>query len=423
MIIKSPSSKAYPGALRKEQFMIAAMKMRYEKSARQKISLETYPKNKPRHDRKKSIARLKRLGYRQRNNVASLYSKKLSPGCVYCTKGNGLTVSFSDKCNRTCFYCYQYRPQKNKSHVKTLHSVTQKIMRLHSQAPLKSFAITGGEPLLHARNVCRALSYAKKHAGDECQTRLYTNGDFITSDMLMRLSDSGLDEIRFGLNDYDINYRKIAMAQRYVTRVMIEFPVMPGHKKQAKSILRRANNLGLFGVNIKEMNYTGKNTEIFRRKNFFLKSRTLNPIQFAECTFLPLYAVYGSEELCFELMDYAAGEKFTIGIHYCSINNKKLSYAATLRAVSRRDLKPYELVARNGLVKVLAIYDAEMEKAEQILTRHGVPPRERTFVMEKNRIVIHSKHLPLFRKKGLHPVFLYYRSTADGKILNMRRAS
>lgn len=369
----------------------------YFKKVQRMLSLGVPPKDSMiAYNRIKVIERLKKVGICVRNNNCSLYINGLSPGCISCTTGKReLTLGLTDNCTRNCFYCYQHRPQPFKNNMfMPFSAIKAEIIGKNKEGGLDSFAFSGGEPLFALDNVFRTLALVKKLCGSKCQTRLYTNADLLTVPVLRGLRNYGLDEIRFGLNGGDINFSKLAKAKRYISRVMIEMPVFPDGEVLAKKILNEADKLKIFGVNLKEMNFSGYNKEAFKQRGYFLKTVRPNPYHFARCHFQPLYAIYGSERICLKLMAWVKKNKFAISVHYCSINNKKnFLLANLLRVRSRYKRQPFEVVANNGLLKSLVVYSPAHDHAYKDLKKANIPENEIFIDHEQGKLFTHMHNL------------------------------
>lgn len=428
MINESKKDYIEKKGLHWEKSILNAGNMIYKMRERKTFNLEVQKKKTLRRRHLATVERLKKLGVKLRNGRSSLYINGLSPGCISCTAARGFTLNFGDNCNRSCFYCYQPRPQPLKRETVPFPIIEGLIRKEYERADRDSFAISGGEPLFHIDKVYRALLLVKKLTNNKCQTRLYTNGDLLTLSILKKLRTSGLDEIRFGFNEQDINFDKIAQAKRYIPRVMMEIPVLPDDEKGVRKILIKVNKMRIFGINLKEFNYTGNNTDIFRSKGYFLKTRQLDPKYFEGFDQHPLYPIYGSEEVCFNLMEFVAKRNFSISVHYCSTNNKKYAYLQARRRYFTYLKKPHEAIARNGLLKTVAIYFPEHRKAYKDLERNNVPADQIVISNEKGKLVTHPNNLKFLNKDSYTISMLYYiNSSMDGmidiKILNPKTSS
>jgi len=182
-----------------------------------------------------------------------------------------------------------------------------------------SLGISGGECLLDLTATVDILEFAKKFAGDICQTRIYTNGDMLNRSILKKLQAARLDEIRISIKP-DTDFEKIALAKEYIPRVMVETPIFPDKEEEMKGILLKLNELKIFGINLLEFVFSVRNARLYKRKGYKLMTDKVNK---SSVPFPYLYPVYGSEIACFNLLEFSVKERFSIGVHYCSQNNER----------------------------------------------------------------------------------------------------
>jgi len=264
--------------------------------------------------REAKLSKLKRLGLVVNNNGNSVYLNRLSPGCIDCSRGTALTVTVTPECNRKCFFCLYRKPAKQE--IKLMNT----LMNIYkSRNYLLSLAITGGECLLDTAATVNILEFTKKVAGNFCQTRIYTNGDLLNCRVLKQLQAAGLEEIRISIKPNG-NFEKIALARKYIPRVMVEVPVFPDQEEKMKRILVKLNRLKIFGVNLVEFVFTGKNARVYKQKGYKLMTDKVNSFSLP---YAHAYPIYGSEDTALRLLEFCANNSFSIGVHYCSQNNER----------------------------------------------------------------------------------------------------
>ncbi|MDF2626947.1 MAG: radical family protein [Symbiobacteriaceae bacterium] len=262
-----------------------------------------------------------------RNNDHSIYTGRISPACEACQKGVGsLTFYVSLKCHRKCFYCFNHNQEDYQLHTETKRDVVAEVDEFAATGlGLSHVALTGGEPLLYPQETMDFFAAAGQRFPG-VHTRLYTSGDQIDREMLSRLKESGLQEIRFSVRAHDgekgrrHTYERIALAREYIPQVMVEMPVLPGTQEIMKEVLRELDRLGVFGINLLEFCYPLFNADEYQARGYQVKQQpyaTLYDYWYAGG--LP---VSRSELECLELMEWALDEGLCIGIHYCSLENK-----------------------------------------------------------------------------------------------------
>lgn len=265
-----------------------------------------------------------------RNAGASLVCGYLSPACVECTGADGSeTISTTFKCHRDCYFCFN-------------HNVADYDRFFHEGCPwedeleraaaerqqLACVGLTGGEPLLDFENAIRFFERARE-LFPEAHLRMYTSGDLLTEERVVRLRDAGLDEIRFSVKDDDTPEMQqrvldaMRLAKRYLPSVMAEMPVIPGAGEHMRNLLRAFDDVGLDGINLLEFCFPFCNWPEFERRGFSLKNPPFDVMY--DYGYSGGLAVAGSEELILELMLWAREEGLRLGLHYCSLDNKHRS--------------------------------------------------------------------------------------------------
>jgi pyruvate formate-lyase activating enzyme-like uncharacterized protein len=124
----------------------------------------------------------------------------ISKGCEQCAKGGKMVLFVYGYCDqRDCFYCPLGENRKNVTDVyaneRKVEDDSDIIEEAHKMDALGT-SITGGEPQEAMEKTCRYLSMLKDEFGADHHTHLYTG---ITGgrENMRRLSEAGLDEIRF----------------------------------------------------------------------------------------------------------------------------------------------------------------------------------------------------------------------------------
>jgi len=274
-----------------------------------------------------NIERLMQKGAIVRNGGKSIFVTNISPACVACQKGTGSATFFiSLRCHRDCFYCFNPNQEGYDHFKQNERDLIKELDQIKSDGfEVQHLALTGGEPLLHKDQAVDFFRHAHKKFPSS-YSRLYTSGDHIDEEILQQLKDANLDEIRFSVRLYDLekgNWHtldRIASAREYIPFVMVEMPVLPGALDLMKELLRKLDQLKIYSVNLLEFCYPYFNTDVFNHRSYAIKKypyRILYNYWYAGG--LP---VSKSELDCLDLLEYAVDEKFDIGVHYCSLENK-----------------------------------------------------------------------------------------------------
>ena len=193
--------------------------------------------------------------------------------------------------------------------------------------------------------------------------------------MARRLRDAGLDEIRFSVKLEDSPrmqekvLAKMALAREYIPTLMVEMPVIPGTGEEMRVLLRRFQELGVFSVNLLEFTYPLWNWEAFEDRGFVLKNPPF-PVMY-DYFYAGSLAVAGSEELALELMVWAADEGLTLGLHYCSLENKHRSQIRQMNQPHAAINPAYALDYGDFFLKTVMVFGPDRAPVKQALRSAG----------------------------------------------------
>lgn len=258
---------------------------------------------------------------------ASIWRNWISPACLACRTGKETGSLFVDlRCTKSCYFCFNAN-QPHFEHFQThRRDIVLELEQAHAAgAKYRCLAVTGGEPLLNEEKVTAFFRRARE-LYPAAHTRLYTNGELLNDANLKRLADAGLEEIRFSVKpqDFDSGQERVFSAMEKAVAalpdVVIEMPVIPGSADEMRSIIRRADAIGVRGMNLLELCFPLHNADEFRKRGMRLRKRPFNH----------LYGYwYGggvpvaeSEREALDLLMFAHEEKLRLGIHYCSADNR-----------------------------------------------------------------------------------------------------
>ncbi|WP_165062417.1 radical SAM protein [Adlercreutzia sp. ZJ154] len=271
---------------------------------------------------------LAKRGVRVRNGGASLVWGYLSPACVECTGAKGSeTFSTTFKCHRDCYFCFNHNVADYDKFVRE-GCPWEDGLAAASKRDLACIGLTGGEPLLNLDDSVRFLQRARE-LFPKAHLRMYTSGDLLTEDAARRLRDVGLDEIRFSVKDDDTPEMQqrvldaMRLAKRYIPSVMAEMPIIPGADEHMHNLLRSFDEVGIDGINLLEFCFPFCNWHEFEKRGFKLKNPPFDVMY--DYGYSGGLAVAGSEKLILQLMLWAIDEGLSLGLHYCSLDNKHRS--------------------------------------------------------------------------------------------------
>ncbi len=323
--------------------------------------------------RKKTLTEsLKQKGAKFRNNNKSIYINYLSKACWECRKGDkSITYFYSLACNRDCYFCSNKNQENYDYYVHNERDVVSELNELKNPESLKAVAVTGGEPLLNAEKLFHILSSVNNKC-PMAHTRLYTNGDLLNNDTLEKLNRLGLNEIRFSVKPKDNGVfdtgvlETIVLAKKYIPEVVVEMPVIPGTLDEMKKLLDFLNKNKITGINLLEFLFPWVNAEEYIKRGFKIKNKPYEV--FYSYTYAGGLPISGSEEDCLELLEYGMINGYTIGMHYCSLENKLTSQVYSQNAGVK--ILPYEIFSdKDFFIKTAKVYGEDAKYAKKIFDK------------------------------------------------------
>lgn len=261
------------------------------------------------------------------NGGASLWRNWISPACLACRTGEQTATFFVDlRCTKRCYFCFNPNQDHYGYFLTHERNIVSELEQAHAAgARFRCLAVTGGEPMLHKQQVLTFLERARQ-LFPGAHTRLYTSGDPLDEGALLQLAGSGLCEIRFSMKppDVDDDWERVFDIMRRavdaIPDVMVEVPVIPGSRETMQDILLRCDAMGVRGINLLEFCFPLHNAAPFSKRGFKLRKRPYAylydywygggvPVAGSECEALPF-------------MEFAAERNLSMGVHYCSSDNK-----------------------------------------------------------------------------------------------------
>lgn len=367
--------------------------------------------------------RLRAKGARFRNGDASIVCGGLSSACVACTGGRGSKTFFlSLACNRSCYFCFNANQADYADHLRLNDAWRDEVdaFAVACGGDVTHVGLTGGEPLLHADEAVAFCAYVHERFPD-AHIRLYTAGDFLDEPLLARLRDAGLAELRMsiklddGEDDIDDALARLALATRFIPDAMVEMPVVPGTGERMRALLRELDRLGAFGVNLLEFCYPLGAWDEFERRGFAVKNPPFPVLyNYGYAGGLP---IAGSELLCFELLEFAIDEGLSLGVHYCSLENKNRDQICLQNAACLPGGGVYERDEHDFFLKTMKVFDGDVPLVQRTLEACGVG----AFALEDEgrSLAFHPRHVAAVQ--GL-PVVLcrsynVLEESADGTVV------
>ncbi len=295
-------------------------------------------------------------------------------GCRYCDRGTKMVLYITGICSRRCFYCPLSEEKKdrdviyaNERMVRGSNWMGQVIEEAHRMDALGT-GITGGDPMVVPERTEAIIRRLKEEFGTRHHIHLYTATIF-EKDILARLKDAGLDEIRFHppialwtraahegpgfkKDEIDQYISLMSEARRLGLDVGFEVPAVPNVEGESYSrglydLLSWAAGENIHFVNVNELEASHTNMEEFARNGYELVGDSM--------------AVEGSRELAWSAIDTARFDhpNTTTVFHFCSSPYKdSVQLRNRLKRTARICAKPYEVITEDGtLIRGVIVTD------------------------------------------------------------------
>ena len=292
------------------------------------------------------------------DETGSFYSY-LSEGCRLCQEGAKMVLFVTGLCPRSCFYCPLSDERQGKDLVFANERPINSDEDLLREAELMNAlgtGITGGEPLLKLERVLHYIRMLKASFGIEHHIHLYTSlapGRQI----LEKLADAGLDEIRFHPpqecweNLKNSQYVGVLQnAKELGIKAGIEIPSLEGAEKVAAF----AEEMGVF-LNLNELEFSDNNSEALLKNGFCLESDTSS-------------AAAGSCK--FAKIAFAKCKK----THFCSsIYKDAVQLRKRFQRIAKNTAREFDEITDDGTLVYGVIEGGDQELAEKTLQNMEIP--------------------------------------------------
>ena len=273
------------------------------------------------------VDQMAQAGLHVENARSSLWLNWISPACLTCRKAVGTqTFLTSTQCPKKCFFCFNPN-QENYAYYQThVRNIAADLEAEHAHGVrLQHLAVTGGEPLLHKRELFAFLERARE-LYPNAYTRLYTCGEGMDAQTAHELREAGLNEVRFSIKTQE----SAALRQRTLDALegcvgvfdatMVEMPVMPNELSLMQDLLVELDKRGATGINLLELCFPFNNAAAFARRGYSIKHEPYRvPYDYWYAGGLP---IEGSEDACIRLLSFAIERELRMGVHYCSADNR-----------------------------------------------------------------------------------------------------
>ncbi len=355
------------------------------------IQIEKYKR-----ERQDWIEKLKSKGLKITQEDNTLYTRSLSTGCKLCKQGNWLCLYITRVCTRRCFFC----PQKHNNLLSVDDCAILEGKKINTKDGLidvieefnvKGCGISGGEPLKVLKRTLNYIAFMRENFGPSFYIWMYTNGDLINVEILKKLKNAGLDEIRFNLSASDYDTRPTKIARKYFDIVTVEIPAIPEDENKITELVIKMNKLNITHLNLHELFFTFENSDR-------LKQRGYKPL--LGSSWFEFYSnespVYGSELTAFRILDYSLENNISLPINFCSYYYKQnVQYLFSRIRAAFLIKRPHETITPDGFLKKIVIYESEKNLNQIIrqLSLNGVSRDQIVLFSKEGRLETHIKNL------------------------------
>lgn len=280
---------------------------------------------------------------------------QLSPGCRICGEGSWSCLFINGKCNCRCFYCPARQDEVDIPTTNTVSfSKSRDYVDYIERFNFRGVSISGGEPLLTPERTIDFLTAVKKRFGAHVHTWLYTNGTLAADDILRKLRQAGLDEIRFDIGATKYHLKKVRLAAGLIPNLTVEIPGLPEDFELMKNKLKEMKDAGINYLNLHQLRLTPHNFGKLSSKNYtFLHGEKVTVLE--------------SELTVLKLMKYNIEQKINLPINYCSfVYKNRFQRAAARRRNALFVKKDYEDITENGYIRSLFLAGSRESISRQI---------------------------------------------------------
>ncbi len=337
-------------------------------------------------EREHLLAELNGLGALCGYGGTKLDCRRLSPGCVECGAGAWSCLFISGKCNRDCFYCPTSQDEIGLPTTNTLSfRRPSDYVAYLERFGFKGMSISGGEPLLTPGRTLAFIAAARAHFGKGLHIWLYTNGTLVDREMLHRLREAGLDEIRFDIGATDYSLKKAALAAEVISNVTVEIPAVPEEFGLMKEKLAEMRAVGVSHLNLHQLRLTPHNFDkLIQRDYTYLHGEKVTVLE--------------SELTALRLIRHALDRGIDLPVNYCSfVYKNRFQKAAARRRNASFVKKGFEDLTESGYLRTLTLLgDTDLIAAQAERFRQaGAAAELWSFGGTKDRLNFCASLLPL----------------------------
>jgi len=293
----------------------------------------------------------------------SLLVGELPLGCALCTKGSKMVLFVTGLCDSSCYYCPLSQEKSGRDIVfadeMQVTDDADILFEAHAISG-EGAGISGGDPLCNLERTLKYIQLLKREFGSSFHLHLYTSQTDVSQDVLSKLQNAGLDEIRFHPQTSDWSGIQRAVDMGLI--VGLEVPTIPGKQEDLKKLAQRAEDIGVSFLNINELEASETNFDKLVSMGMRLTSMESASIE-------------GSAATAKDFLEWSEKGLQRLSIHFCSARFKdsvqmrrrlERRLEQTIRAFEERDEQEPLLIL--GVVR--AVHGKHLEH-EQLVMIHN----------------------------------------------------
>ena len=322
----------------------------------------------------------------------------LSPGCRICGEGDWSCLFVNGKCNCRCFYCPSSQdeigvPTTNRVPFARPADYAAYVDRFG----FRGISISGGEPLFTPVLTLRFLQAVAQSKNRPLHRWMYTNGTLLTADLVKKLRDAGLNEIRFDLSAVAYDLKRVRLAVGQIPMVTVEIPAIPEDFQLVINLLPQLKAIGVDHLNLHQLRLNPFNRDQLDKRNYtYLHGEKVTVLE--------------SELTALALMQHVVEQNIDLPVNYCaSVFQQRFQRAAARRKSARLMVKPHESITESGYIRSLAVVGDPNRCARQAdrLTKHGLDPQLWTIGGRNDHLYFHPQLWEQVVSAGLKVIVIY----------------
>lgn len=284
------------------------------------------------------------------NNGETVYLGNLSPGCAACKAGLWDCILVTMRCNLDCDFCLRPRDMALPSMYTVLGEDLSTLCDRLRRAGISGISFSGGEPFLAPEQVLEWLSTLRKEF-PRMYIWAYTNGLTLSTLLLEKLAEAGLNELRFNMAASGYEHRPVTkmlhQAVGHIPAVAVEIPAIPAHKDHVLKALNTWADAGVKYLNVHELIYEqGTNSEYMNGARAACVMPDGHP-----CTVHP-----ASWKLISTLMKHVAMQDLHLSVNDCSLRSKARQMRGRRRMLAPFVLREHEQLRNDGLAESACLF-------------------------------------------------------------------